>query len=308
MTAIPTPTPAPSRFWRKLRLTLEMIKFEHSIFALPFALTGAGEAWRASPLHAREALWKLLWIVVAMVGARAAAMTFNRIVDAAIDAKNPRTRQRQLPSGALSPRFAWGFFAGAAGVFLLAAGLLGRLCLQLAPLALGVVLLYSFTKRFTSWCHLVLGLSLGIAPAAAWIAVAGSLNWSVAWLAGAVMLWTAGFDIIYACQDYEFDAREGLFSLPRRFGIGGALWISRFLHLGMLACLWQFHLAFSLSPVTLAALAVVALLLAYEHSLVRASDLSRVDAAFFTVNGWIGVLFFLFWTVGQWFGPSLARI
>ncbi len=308
MTAIPNPTPAPARFWRKLTLTLEMIKFEHSIFALPFALTGAQEAWRATPLSAGEALWKLAWIVVAMVGARSAAMTFNRIVDSAIDARNPRTRQRQLPSGTLSSRFAWGFFVGAVAVFLLAAGLLGRLCLQLAPLALGVVLLYSFTKRFTSWCHVVLGLSLGIAPAAAWIAVAGSLNWNAAWLTGAVMLWTAGFDIIYACQDYEFDEREGLCSLPRRFGIGGALWISRFFHLGMLACLWQFHAAFSQSPLTLAALAVVALLLAYEHSLVRANDLSRVDAAFFTVNGWIGVLFFLFWTAGQWFGPSLARI
>jgi 4-hydroxybenzoate polyprenyltransferase len=299
--------PTSHRFFRKLELTLEMIKFEHSIFALPFALTGAFEALRATPLEWREAAWKLAWIIVAMVGARSAAMTFNRIVDAAIDARNPRTRLRQLPAGTLSARFAWGFFLTAVAVFLLAAALLGPLCLQLAPLALGVVLLYSYTKRFTSWCHLVLGLALGIAPAAAWIAVAGSLNWNVVWLTGAVMLWTAGFDIIYACQDYEFDGREGLFSLPRRLGIAGALWVSRLFHLGMIACLWQFHAAFSQTPLTLAAILAVALLLAYEHSLVRARDLSRVNAAFFTVNGWIGVLFFLFWASAQYFGHAATR-
>ena len=303
MSAIPTP----NRFFRKLELTLEMIKFEHSIFALPFALTGAFEGLRATPLTWAETAWKLVWIIVAMVGARSAAMTFNRIVDAAIDARNPRTRTRQIPAGTLTARFAWGFFAAAVGVFLLAAGLLGPLCLQLAPLALGVVLLYSYTKRFTSWCHLVLGLALGIAPAAAWIAVTGSLDWNMAWLTAAVMLWTAGFDIIYACQDYEFDGREGLFSLPRRFGIGGALWISRLLHIGMIVCLWQFRAAFSQTPLTLAAIAVVALLLAYEHSLVRANDLSRVNAAFFTVNGWIGVLFFLFWAFGQYLGHAATR-
>ena len=307
MSAIPTSAPAPNRFWRKLKLTLEMIKFEHSIFALPFALTGALEGWRETPLTWTEAAWKLLWIVVAMVGARSAAMTFNRIVDAAIDARNPRTEIRQLPAGALTAGFAWGFFAAAVAVFLLAAWILGRLCLQLAPLALGVVLVYSYTKRFTSWCHVVLGLALGIAPAAAWIAVTGSLNWNVAWLTGAVMLWTAGFDIIYACQDYEFDGCEGLFSLPRALGIGGALWVSRLFHIGMMLCLWQFHLAFSQSPLTLLALAAVAALLVYEHSLVRANDLSRVDAAFFTVNGWIGVLFFLFWGSGQFLAHAATR-
>jgi 4-hydroxybenzoate polyprenyltransferase len=307
VSAIPSSHPASNRFWRKLELTLEMIKFEHSIFALPFALTGALEALRASRLGWAYGAWKLAWIVVAMVGARSAAMTFNRIVDAAIDARNPRTKLRQLPAGTLSARFAWGFFLAAVAVFLFASALLGPLCLQLAPLALGVVLLYSYTKRFTSWCHVVLGLALGIAPAAAWIAVAGSLNWKVAWLTGAVMLWTAGFDIIYACQDYEFDAREGLFSLPRRFRIGGALWISRLFHVGMIVCLWQFHLAFSQSVFTLAALAAVAALLAYEHSLVRANDLSRVDAAFFTVNGWIGVLFLVFWALGQLLGHAATR-
>ena len=308
MSAIPTPAPAPHRFRRKLKLTLEMIKFEHSIFALPFALTGAFEALRATPLGWGEAAWKLVLIVVAMIGARSAAMTFNRIVDTAIDARNPRTRVRQLPAGTLSAGFAWGFFASAVAVFLAAAALLGPLCLQLAPLALGIVLVYSYTKRFTSWCHLVLGLALGIAPAAAWIAVAGALNWNIVWLTGAVMLWTAGFDIIYACQDYEFDAREGLFSLPRRFGIGGALWISRALHVGMMFCLWQFHATFSQTPLTLAALFAVAALLAYEHSLVRANDLSRVDAAFFTVNGWIGVLFLVFWASAQLFiGHAATR-
>lgn len=308
MYAIPTQVSPSGRFWRKLKLTLEMIKFEHSIFALPFALTGTFEALRAHPLGWRETAWKIAWIVIAMVGARSAAMTFNRIVDAAIDARNPRTKVRQIPSGTLSRRFAWGFFAAALIVFLAASAMLGPLCLQLAPLALGVVLVYSYTKRFTSWCHVVLGLALGIAPAAAWIAVTGSLNWEIAWLTGAVMFWTAGFDIIYACQDYEFDAREGLFSLPRRFGIAGALWISRLLHAGMIFCLWRFHLAFSQSPWTLGALAAVAALLAYEHSLVRADDLSRVDAAFFTVNGWIGVLFLMFWVAGQWFGATSASI
>lgn len=285
-------------FWPKLRLTLEMIKFEHSIFALPFALTAALEALRAGPVA--DPVARLIWIVVAMVGARSAAMTFNRIVDTAIDARNPRTKSRQLPAGTLTTRFAWGFFAAAAAVFVLAAARLGPLCLQLSPLALGVVLLYSYTKRFTAWCHLVLGLALGIAPAAAWIAIRGTLDWNIVWLTAAVMLWTAGFDIIYACQDFEFDSREGLHSIPRVLGIAGALWVARLLHVGMLACLWQLHAAFSATPWTLAALAVVAALLAYEHSLVRANDLSRVNAAFFTVNGWIGVLFFLFWTAAQW--------
>jgi 4-hydroxybenzoate polyprenyltransferase len=307
VSAISDSSPSPNRFWRKLVLTLEMIKFEHSIFALPFAMTGALEGLRAAPLGWTEAAWKLLWIVVAMVGARSAAMTFNRIVDAAIDARNPRTKTRQLPAGTLTVRFAWGFFIAAVALFLVAAALLGRLCLQLAPLALGVVLLYSYTKRFTSWCHIVLGLALGIAPAAAWIAVTGSLNWNVVWLTGAVMLWTAGFDIIYACQDYEFDSREGLFSLPKVLGIGGALWVSRLFHVGMMLCLWRFHVAFSQSPFTWSALVAVAALLLYEHSLVRAGDLSRVNAAFFTVNGWIGVLFFLFWASGQLLGHAATR-
>ena len=183
---------------KRLRLTLEMIKFEHSVFALPFALTGALLAFRQQGFHARSGAVKLAWIVVAMVAARSAAMAFNRLVDADLDARNPRTRMRHLPAGLLSRGFAWGFVAVSAAVFLFAAGRLNPLCLRLAPLALGVVFCYSFTKRFTSFSHLVLGFSLGIAPAAAWIAVAGSLDPRILWLTAAVTFWTAGFDVIYA--------------------------------------------------------------------------------------------------------------
>lgn len=290
--------PAPSpvvRFLKKVRLTLDMIRFEHSVFALPFALTAALLAMREHRVPGADMGWKLLWIIVAMVGARSAAMTFNRIADTAIDAANPRTRTRHLPQGALSRAFAWGFLIASVAVFLAAAAMLNRVCLQLAPLALGVVLLYSYTKRFTSWCHVVLGFALGIAPAAAWIAVAGSLDGRILWLTAAVTLWTAGFDIIYACQDYEFDGTAGLFSLPRRLGIAGALWISRLFHAAMIGCLLALYMSFQLSWPALAGIGVVALLLLYEHSLVKANDLSRVDAAFFTVNGYVSVLFFLFW-------------
>jgi 4-hydroxybenzoate polyprenyltransferase len=290
--------PAPSplvRFLRKVRLTLEMIRFEHSVFALPFAFTAALLAMREHRVPGGEMLWKLLWIVVAMIGARSAAMTFNRIVDAATDARNPRTRSRHLPRGLLSKSFVWGFLFASTSVFLIAAAMLNRLCLQLAPLALAVVLLYSFTKRYTSWCHIVLGFALGIAPAAAWIAVAGSLDPRILWLTAAVTLWTAGFDIIYACQDYDFDRAEGLFSLPRRLGIASSLWISRLFHLAMIGCLLALFSSFDLGAPALLGVAAVVVLLLYEHSLVKANDLSRVDAAFFTVNGYVSVLFFLFW-------------
>jgi 4-hydroxybenzoate polyprenyltransferase len=272
-----------------------MIKFEHSVFALPFALTAALLAAWVGRLPASVLPWKFVWIVAAMIGARSAAMTFNRVVDQSVDASNPRTRGRHLPQGLLSRGFAWGFFFASAALFLTAAAMLNRLCLQLAPLALAVVLLYSYTKRFTSWCHLVLGFALGIAPPAAWIAMTGSLDPRILWLTGAVTLWTAGFDIIYACQDYEFDGKAGLFSLPRRFGIAGALWIARLFHLGMILCLIALLQAFSLSWLAAAGIACVAALLIYEHSLVKAHDLSRVNAAFFTVNGYVSVLFFLFW-------------
>lgn len=279
----------------RFRLTLDMIKFEHSVFALPFAGTGALLAVRESGYGPPELAWKLGWIVVAMVAARSAAMAFNRVMDADIDARNPRTRSRHIPAGLLSRRFAWGFVALASFVFLLAARALNPLCFRLAPAALGVVFLYSFTKRFTSASHLVLGLSLGIAPAAAWIAVRGSLDLRILWLTAAVMLWTAGFDIIYSCQDYEFDVVEGLFSYPSRFGIAGSLWISRGFHLAMLGCLVALERAFRLGGLSMVGLAAVAALLIYEHRLVKANDLSRVDAAFFTVNGYVSIVFFLFW-------------
>jgi 4-hydroxybenzoate polyprenyltransferase len=296
----PAPTSPFGRFWRKLRLTLDMIKFEHSVFALPFALTSACLAIRDSGIPAAALALKLLWIVVAMIAARSAAMTFNRIVDAGIDARNPRTKSRQLPAGSLSPRFAWGFFVAACLAFLFAAAMLNELCLLLSPVALAVVLLYSYTKRFTAWCHVVLGFALGIAPPAAWIAVRDALDWRIVWLAAAVTLWTAGFDIIYSCQDYGFDTSAGLFSLPRRFGIAGALLISRALHAAMVACLLVLWQGFAMGWLALLGIGVVAALLAYEHTLVQAHDLSRVNAAFFTVNGYVSVLFFLFWAADMW--------
>jgi len=272
-----------------------MIKFEHSVFALPFALTGALLAWRDEGFT-REGLWsKLLWIVVAMVAARSVAMAFNRVLDADIDGRNPRTKMRHLPAGILSRRFAWGFIAAWAFVFIFAARELNSLCFHLAPLALGIPMFYSFTKRFTSLSHVVLGFSLGIAPAAAWIAVRGSLDPRILWLTAAVTLWTAGFDIIYACQDYTFDVQSGLYSIPKQFGIAGALWISRLLHVGMLVCLLALVRSFALGPVALAGVAAVAGLLLWEHRLVRANDLSRIDAAFFTMNGYVSVIFFVFW-------------
>lgn len=289
------------KFWKRLRLTLEMIRFEHSVFALPFALTGALLAFRETHLPAARFADKLLWIVAAMVGARSAAMAFNRILDADIDARNPRTSMRHLPTGTLSTTFAWGFVGISVLVFLLAARALNPLCLKLAPVALAVLFFYSFTKRFTAFSHLVLGFSLGIAPAAAWIAVAGSLDLRILWLTAAVTFWTAGFDIIYSCQDYEFDHVEGLFSLPRRFGIRGALWIARAFHVTMVGCLIALAEGFQLGWLSLAGIAAIVLLLAYEHSLVKANDLSRVNAAFFTVNGYVSVLFFLFWAADMYF-------
>jgi 4-hydroxybenzoate polyprenyltransferase len=282
-------------FWVRLRHSLDMIKFEHSVFALPFALTGAALAFRHSGLSPLESARIVFWIVVAMVSARAAAMAFNRVIDADIDRRNPRTRARHLPAGLLSQRFAWTFVAASAAIFHLAAWALNPLCLKLAPLALAVVFFYSFTKRFTSLSHLVLGFALGIAPAAAWIAVRGSLDPVILLLTAAVMLWTAGFDIIYSCQDYEFDCASGLFSLPSKIGIGPALLVSRALHLGMILCLAALAGVLHLGILSIIGIIAVACLLVYEHSLVRHNDLSRVDAAFFTMNGWVSVIFFFFW-------------
>jgi len=282
-------------FFSRLRLVLEMIRFEHSVFALPFALTGALLALRQAGFEEPRLVWKLVWIVVAMVAARSAAMTFNRLVDADVDARNPRTRGRHLPAGLLSKRFAWGFAAVAMAVFLLAARALNPLCFRLAPVALAVVLAYSFTKRFTSFSHLILGVALGIAPAGAWIAMRGSFDARLLWLTAAVTLWTAGFDIIYACQDYEFDREAGLHSYPQRFGVAGALWISRTFHVGMVASLAALAASFRLGALSLAGVGVIAGLLLWEHRLVRPGDLSRADAAFFTINGCVSVLFFVFW-------------
>jgi 4-hydroxybenzoate polyprenyltransferase len=280
---------------KRLRMTLDMIKFEHSVFALPFALTGALLAFRESGFATDDVWRKLLWIVVAMVGARSAAMAFNRIVDSAIDSRNPRTRTRHIPAGLLSRAFAWGFVVATSAIFFLAAWALNPLCLRLAPLALAVVFFYSFTKRFTSFAHIVLGFSLGIAPAAAWIAVRGDLDPRILWLTAAVTFWTAGFDIIYSCQDYEFDTAEGLFSVPRYLGIAGALIVARFLHLAMIASLLMLVRTLDLGGFALAGVAAIMALLVYEHSIVKPDDLSRVNAAFFTMNGYVSVLFFVFW-------------
>ncbi len=283
-------------FWRRLRLTLEMIKFEHSVFALPFALTGAMLAWRESQFQTEGLGWRFFWIVVAMVSARSAAMTFNRILDADIDGRNRRTASRALPAGLLSARFAWVFTLVSTLVFFWASQQLGRLCLALAPVALAIVFTYSYAKRFTMFAHLWLGFALGIAPAAAWIAMRGTLDARILWLTAAVMFWTAGFDVIYACQDFEFDCAEGLCSIPRRLGVKNALLVARALHVGMIACLLSLVYAFGLGALSLTGVAAVIGLLAYEHGLVKPNDLSRVNAAFFTVNGYVSLLFFAFWT------------
>ena len=266
-----------------------MIKWEHSVFALPFALCGAMLAARGVPT-----VHQLVWIVVAMVAARSAAMSFNRLADASIDAANPRTRTRALPAGALSQNFVRNFTLVSCGIFVLAAWELNRLAFVLSPVALGILLLYSYTKRWTRWSHLVLGFALGIAPAAAWIAVRGSLDPRILLLTAAVTFWVAGFDVLYACQDSEFDQHAGLHSLPRYCGIGNALWIARLFHLSMLVLLSALVWIFGLGMLTMAGVFIVLLLLGYEHSLVSKDDLSKLNAAFFTMNGIISVIFFVF--------------
>jgi len=266
-----------------------MIKWEHSIFALPFALCGAMLA--ASGLPTAH---QLLWIVIAMLAARSAAMAFNRLADAAIDAANPRTSTRALPAGYLSPAFVTTFVIVSCAIFILAAAQLNRLALWLSPITLAVLLLYSYTKRFTRWSHLVLGFALGIAPAAAWIAVRGSLDPRILILTAAVTFWVAGFDILYACQDFDFDRHAGLHSIPRHLGIPRALWIARAFHIIMLLLLIALIPAFALGKFAAAGVVAVALLLAYEHSLVSPRDLSKLNAAFFTMNGVISTVFAAF--------------
>jgi len=266
-----------------------MIKWEHSIFALPFALCGAMLAAGGLPTA-----HQLAWIIVAMVAARSAAMAFNRLADATLDAANPRTRTRARPAGALSPSFVTTFVVISCAIFVLAAAQLNHLALILSPIALAVLLLYSYTKRFTRWSHLVLGLALGIAPSAAWIAVRGSLDPRIVLLTAAVMFWVGGFDVLYACQDYEFDRSADLHSIPRYLGIAGALWVARLFHLLMLMLLIALLAVFGLGKLSVAGVISVTLLLAYEHSLVSARDLSKLNAAFFTMNGVISVVFFVF--------------
>jgi len=278
----------------RIQIVLEMIKFEHSVFALPFALTGALLAARASR-HGWPSVRQVVWIVVAMVAARSAAMTINRIVDLRYDRDNPRTSKRALATGDLTVSFAWVFTIVAVGLFFAAAWQLNRLALELAPVALAILFFYSFTKRFTNWSHLFLGFALGISPAAAWIAVTGGLDLRILILCAAVTLWVGGFDVLYACQDVEYDRRAGLFSVPKRFGIAHALLIARAMHGGVVALLAWLAASFALPWPAWVGIAVVAALLAYEHSLVKADDLSKLDAAFFAVNGYISLLFLLFW-------------
>jgi 4-hydroxybenzoate polyprenyltransferase len=276
-------------FLKSTAVTLEMIKWEHSVFALPFALTGAVLAARGWPT-----LRVLGWIVVCMVAARSAAMAFNRLADAKLDAANPRTAMRALPAGTLSSGFVGGFVVVSVAVFVLGAAMLNRLTLELAPAALVVVLAYSYMKLVTRWSHVVLGLALGIAPSAAWIAVRGSLDWRIVVLTGAVLLWVGGFDVLYACQDVEHDRKVGLNSVPQALGVVPAFWIARAMHVGMLLMLCWLVVLFGLGKVAMLGVVVVATLLLYEHSIISPKDLRRMNAAFFTLNGVISVVFFGF--------------
>jgi 4-hydroxybenzoate polyprenyltransferase len=274
-------------FLQNLGVTLEMIKWEHSVFALPFALTAAVLAANGWP-HA----WQLFWIIVCMVTARSAAMAFNRWVDADLDAVNPRTANRAIPAGLLSRGFVGGFTVTMAALFILAASRLNRLTLLLSPVALVIVLGYSYTKRFTRWSHLVLGLALGIAPAAAWIAVRGALDARILVLTVAVIFWVAGFDVLYACQDAAHDRAAGLRSLPAALGVRRAFVAAKLMHGTMLLLLAWLLSLFHLGQVAWWGLVLVTGLLLYEHSIVSPTDMRRMDAAFFTLNGIISVLFF----------------
>lgn len=279
----------PVSLFTNIKITLEMIKWEHSIFALPFALSGAMLAAGGLPGAAQTC-----WIILCMITARSAAMAFNRLADAQIDAANPRTATRAIPTGALSQRFAAIFVVVSCAIFVVAAAQLNRLTLVLSPVALSVILLYSYTKRFTRWSHIVLGFALGIAPAAAWIGVRGSLDPRILLLTAAVTFWVAGFDVLYACQDIDFDRANALNSVPQAWGVRPALWLARTLHLLMLGLLVALIAVFALGKIAIAGIAVVAILLAYEHSLVSPGDLSKLNAAFFTMNGVISVVFFIF--------------
>ena len=275
--------------FRSIGTTLEMIKWEHSVLTLPFGLTGAVLAADGIPnLHTS------IWIIVALVAARSAAMAFNRLADATIDASNPRTRIRALPAGKLSKSFVGWFVVVSSAILILAAYELNPLAFYLSPVALAIVFLYSFTKRLTRWSHVALGIAMGIAPAAAWIAVRGSLDPRILILTGAVVFWGAGFDILYSCQDYEHDCSTDVYSVPKAFGIRSALGIARLFHVVTVLLLLWMVVAFGLGKIAVAGVAFVALLLIYEHSLVRHNDLSKVNAAFFTMNGLVSMAFLFF--------------
>lgn len=272
-----------------------MIRFPHSVFALPFALTGATLAAQRSGITAGQ----VVWIVVAMVAARSAAMGFNRFVDHAIDARNPRTAGRELPRGILSRREVLAFIVLSSGVLVLAAGMLNPLCLALSPVALAIVFGYSYTKRLTAGTHLVLGLALAVAPVGAWLAVRGQFDTVPIVLGLAVLLWVAGFDTIYACQDVAFDREEQLRSIPARLGVGPALMAARGMHVLAVLLLVSLYWLAPLHPVYLVGVAGVAVLLAWEHTLVRPDDLSRVMLAF-NINGWVSAGYFAFTLAAVW--------
>jgi 4-hydroxybenzoate polyprenyltransferase len=279
----------------KMRTTLEMIKWEHSIFALPFALTAALLAANGLP-----AVRILVWILVAMVAARSCAMAFNRWADADLDAANPRTRNRAIPAGLLSRQFVLGFTVLAALIFVWAAAELNRLTFYLSPVVLLVLLGYSYTKRFTRWSHLVLGVALGLAPAAAWIAVRGNLDPRILVLTASVTLWVGGFDVLYACQDYEHDLAAGLRSLPQAVGIPAAFWSARTMHVAMLGLLIWFGVLFQFEWAGWLGVTAVAVLLGYEHAIVSPRNLRRLNAAFFTMNGVIAIVFLCFVATDLW--------
>lgn len=276
----------------KVRNLLEMIKFSHTVFAFPFALMGVVLASLAS--KAAPSVGQIFWICMAMVGARSGAMGLNRIIDAGIDARNPRTAERHIPAGKIGVGEAWLFVLGSFGLLLLAAWMLNPLCLQLAPVVLLFLFLYSWCKRFTPYAHIVLGICLAAAPIGAWIALRGDISWQIIVLGLAVLVWVAGFDIFYALQDVEFDREQGLHSIPARFGVAGAIRIARWLHLVMLGLLLLLLIGTGLGWIYFVGVLVVAGLLGYEHLLVKPDDLSRLDAAFFNMNGYISVTIFLF--------------
>ncbi len=279
----------------KTRVTLEMIKWEHSIFALPFALTAAILAAQGRPG------WGTLgWILVAMISARSAAMAFNRWADAALDAANPRTKMRAIPAGLLSRNFVLLFTLVMVALFLTASAALNRLTLELSPFVLLVLFGYSYMKRWTRFSHLVLGLALGLAPSAAWIAVRGTLDWRITVLTAVVVCWVAGFDILYACQDIEHDREAGLFSIPQAVGLDAAFWIARVLHLAAVGLLIWFAGLFHFGWTGRIGVGVVALLLLYEHLLVSPRDLRKLNAAFFTMNGVIAMVFLIFVATDVW--------